>query len=644
MAVVQISRIQLRRGKKNEGGLPQLASGELAWAIDTQELYIGNGAVSEGAPAVGNTKVLTENDSILDLAESYQYKFDDSTIQTNTDPADPIIRSLQKRLDEGRVNSASFGIEGAMTQAGATTDYTAALQNAIFSLYLSSDPTNAVELEFDPGYYKLTGTVYIPSNVKLVGAGKDSTNFVFVKGGINVGASLALAGTSITTAGTYTNVSTTTLTGSGTGAVVTVTKTGTGATYTSVNTTVTIVNSGSGYAAGDQIKILGSALGGTTPGNDLTITLSDGQTGFYDYPTFNADTVFEFINDSSDRGTRNATPTTNLLQPKNILFKGFTVTVEQNDVRVFNFADVIDSEFNNVKALGTWVHSDGLVDNGIALDMVAKSSMVTCQRNKFDGFEAEGFTYAVYSKTDIINNSFKHCYFKTLYRGVSFGDADDATETGPRKNTIRNSTFENVSREGILVERGYGNRSIGNNFVNVGSDQGSFATHISGQIKFTTDGNMSSQDSFDRISDQREDLITTLDEAYIPEIVGHASFTNIAPTTVSLSYNPTATVVIRLPLNTSSGFEIDYVYQSTVYPQMRKGKIHLAVDKTNNNIQLVDEYEFVGDSSSDSNIVFQAQLLTTSGINGYVETVAIYYTNANLDDVSTLTYTVSAIS
>jgi len=58
VAVVQISRIQIRRGQKNTGtGLPQLASGELGWAIDSQELYIGNGAVSEGAPAVGNTNI-----------------------------------------------------------------------------------------------------------------------------------------------------------------------------------------------------------------------------------------------------------------------------------------------------------------------------------------------------------------------------------------------------------------------------------------------------------------------------------------------------------------------------------------------------------------------------------------------------------
>ena len=37
MAVVQISRIQVRRGQKNIGsGLPQLASGEFGWAVDSQ--------------------------------------------------------------------------------------------------------------------------------------------------------------------------------------------------------------------------------------------------------------------------------------------------------------------------------------------------------------------------------------------------------------------------------------------------------------------------------------------------------------------------------------------------------------------------------------------------------------------------------
>ena len=44
MPVVQISRIQHRRGKLTD--LPQLAAGELGWVVDSQRLYIGNGTVA----------------------------------------------------------------------------------------------------------------------------------------------------------------------------------------------------------------------------------------------------------------------------------------------------------------------------------------------------------------------------------------------------------------------------------------------------------------------------------------------------------------------------------------------------------------------------------------------------------------------
>ena len=63
MAIVQISRIQHRRGLKES--LPQLAAGEIGFAVDTQELFIGNGTTAEGAPEVGNTKIITEDDNLL---------------------------------------------------------------------------------------------------------------------------------------------------------------------------------------------------------------------------------------------------------------------------------------------------------------------------------------------------------------------------------------------------------------------------------------------------------------------------------------------------------------------------------------------------------------------------------------------------
>jgi hypothetical protein len=72
MPIVQISRIQHRRGLKTD--LPQLAAGELGWSIDDQKLYIGNGTVADGAPAVGNTEIMTAGSSAFTTALSYVYK------------------------------------------------------------------------------------------------------------------------------------------------------------------------------------------------------------------------------------------------------------------------------------------------------------------------------------------------------------------------------------------------------------------------------------------------------------------------------------------------------------------------------------------------------------------------------------------
>ena len=101
MAVVQISRIQIRRGRKNQGsGLPQLASGEFGWAVDAQELYIGNGSVAEGSPYVGNTQILTDNDNLFEYANTYAYRSDAAYIQTGDSINSPVVRTLQARLDD----------------------------------------------------------------------------------------------------------------------------------------------------------------------------------------------------------------------------------------------------------------------------------------------------------------------------------------------------------------------------------------------------------------------------------------------------------------------------------------------------------------------------------------------------------------
>jgi hypothetical protein len=174
MAVVQISRIQIRRGQKNAGsGLPQLASGELGWAVDTQELYIGNGSVAEGAPAVGNTQVLTQFSNIFTLADSYTYREQDAFLLTGGDIASPVRRSLQARLDD-RVSVRSFGLTGQPSQIATTR-----LQAAIDQLYLNDaikgSAASRVILHLEPGVYVIDGPIYIPPYATLVGAGSDKT-------------------------------------------------------------------------------------------------------------------------------------------------------------------------------------------------------------------------------------------------------------------------------------------------------------------------------------------------------------------------------------------------------------------------------------------------------------------------------------
>ena len=174
MAVVQISRIQLRRGQKNQGsGLPQLASGEMGWAIDTRELFIGNGSVSEGAPTVGNTKILTQYDDIFALANSYAYRGDEAFFLTGESAVSPIKRTLQDRLDD-TVSIKAFGATGDSSQPAKVL-----LQRAIDQLYLNAaikgSEQSRVELHIEAGIYSIDGTIYVPPNATIIGAGSDKT-------------------------------------------------------------------------------------------------------------------------------------------------------------------------------------------------------------------------------------------------------------------------------------------------------------------------------------------------------------------------------------------------------------------------------------------------------------------------------------
>jgi hypothetical protein len=175
MAIVQISRIQVRRGL-NEN-LPQLAAGEMGWSTDTQQLYIGNGVTDapDFAPAEGVTEILTEYTNFLNLIRDYTFRGTESgyTSITGTSAIDPVKRTLQAVLDEN-VSVKHFGAVG-----DGTVDDTAAIDRAIRQIYVSSlntsyPPVRRV-IRFPAGTYVVTSNIVVPPNCTLVGEGKNNT-------------------------------------------------------------------------------------------------------------------------------------------------------------------------------------------------------------------------------------------------------------------------------------------------------------------------------------------------------------------------------------------------------------------------------------------------------------------------------------
>ena len=634
MAVVQISRIQIRRGQANAGtGLPQLASGEMAWAIDAQQLYIGNGSVSEGAPAVGNTKILTQNDlsaqgNLIGLLQ-YVYKTTDTTIITGTSVNAPISRSLQQRLDN-QTTTIEFGTAG-----DGSTDDTAALQRAINQLFLNtnnkassqtaSGTATRIKLEIPSGIYITTRPLYIPSYATLVGAGAEKTIISYNP-------------TSVVTAGTINNSTTVTSTGATAimaGAQISGTNIPAGATVVSV-------------VVGTSFVI---SAGATGTGTNLSLTI-----------VLNKPAV-QFVNDtstSSNYVTADASDTLGVYAPRRINISEITIKSISGQNTCIQLDSVRDSVFENINLDGASVVNTTAV--GIQLNAV--SSLVTCERNLFKNISFNNFYYGVFSKRDILNNSFVDCNFSINSQAVVLGEGADGVTAGqvfgPRETQIINSKFFDVKQQGVLVIKGTGNAVQNCRFTNVGSNGGGIATVAYPVIYFGTIGNTA-----DKIYTDRADNLLTgnITVPYIPEVSGKGIYNSFSTHSVELNVtDPDPTQIFRLPMATNQSgtptgtisYKLDYNYASTLTGNnaySRRGTLTIVASRANAKIQMYDEFDFVSATDNVSvttpnSVVleFSAEFLDQVGGSytasaGQVPTsISIRYSNTLASDAGTLNY------
>lgn len=167
MAILQISRITNRKGLTEN--LPQLAGAELGWCVDSRRLFIGNGTLTEGAPVIGNTEILTQYSDITVLSN---YTYTDIVVgyapQTGPTVGDPVVRTVQAKLDD-MASVRDFGAVG-----DGVADDTEAINRAMFQLYCRENNTQIRRSLFFPaGTYRITETIIIPTYAKLVGEGAD---------------------------------------------------------------------------------------------------------------------------------------------------------------------------------------------------------------------------------------------------------------------------------------------------------------------------------------------------------------------------------------------------------------------------------------------------------------------------------------
>jgi hypothetical protein len=180
MAVIEIARIQVRRGQEGTTGMPQLEAGEFGWAEDTQHLYIGK-RIAEGANSDENSRILTEFDlrNISDLLSSastatintlYQYRAGVSYVNTASG-----VRTLQNKQDD-IVNLADFKVIPSST----ATDISTYLKAAVQTLF--NNNTNVADtrrtLRIPAGNYIITKAIDLPPYTTLVGEGMGITTLI----------------------------------------------------------------------------------------------------------------------------------------------------------------------------------------------------------------------------------------------------------------------------------------------------------------------------------------------------------------------------------------------------------------------------------------------------------------------------------
>ena len=637
MAVVQISKIQQRRGQKLLSGMPQLSSAELAWAVDTQELFIGNGSVAEGAPYVGNTRVLTEHDNILELAGSYKFAEPDLSITAS------IFRSLQSKLDEIQVSVIDFG-----PQPDPSTNHTPHFVTAFTQLFQNANTGYRKVLTVPNGHYYFTSTLRIPSNVILRGETQDG---VILDIGANAIEFLSAAGTDVLGPFTSTdhpeNVSISNLTIQYTTGGMDITGLKDSkfenvkwkSNYTLGNTVSTPVLASQSYdlsavANTGNIRIAGTGLT-SSPLTQVFLPAGTVATVEAIVTALNLDTTFDnnFVASRiAESLVITATTASGLLAADIETYFNITVTPTSiiSPFEVDPVPTQASSGINNTNSALSWVNSNfGTRTTGI--------NFVDCE---FDSVALALKCIHSHGESDVFDTEliFDNCTFFVCDTGVY---VEGVVDRQGHLWTFRDCRFEEIAKQAFFSTFGTGTLIKDSEFKNVGNGVNGAAYPETQMVRFSTKfGNVVENCRSDRHQSAGITLVNT--KVGVPEVLnaGSVSFNNDYYSAIYLSDT-------FAPLAVFSVFNryiiIDYTLTIGADNYNRKGQLTLVVqdgvETTSEHVAIADNYTYssslITDPGGDmiTSFEFNAELKdnddTTGDSTQSVDTILLSYKNPN---------------
>ena len=440
MAILQISRITQRKGLAQD--LPEpLAGAELGWAIDTRQLFIGNGELTEGAPVVGNTEILTEFSDLLQYTTLYTYKgaaagYD---VQTGATSGSPVSQSLQNRLDSYAVVT-DFGATG-----DGVTDDTDAINRALFQLYCRQTNTQIRRSLFFPaGTYLITNTINIPPFAQLYGEGPNSSIIKF-------------------SVENWSN-----------------------AIPYDPGVLVYYVPGNAYYRSVADVPA-GTVITNTSYWDPVL-------SGLPEYVVRTADSLQQVGTNIMSNGAQFAPQS---IEVTNMCFQ--TLNADSDSVQSHNILLVEDAEqvaFTNVTFQGPFTTATDIntvIDAQISCVKFDSTVDNPCTQIYFDNCRFSGTTYGFDADVVIQGATISNSYFNAMYRGIIL----DTSPTGVR---MVHNTFDNIYNQGIRIVGATLNISAYNIFYDVGNNYTVTAT--TPVISIDTDNNVSMGDMFERTTAQ----------------------------------------------------------------------------------------------------------------------------------------------